>query len=33
MGQESLKFVRSRPHKVEVSRSLARFREPVEGVV
>ena len=33
MGQEWLKFVRSLPNKVEVSRSLARFREPVEGVV
>ena len=32
-GQEWLKFVRSLPNKVEVSRSLARFREPVEGVV
>ncbi|XP_068757909.1 uncharacterized protein [Montipora capricornis] len=33
MGQEWLKFVRSLPNKVEVSRSPARFREPVEGVV
>lgn len=33
MGQEWLKFVRSLPNKVEVPRSLARFREPVEGVV
>ena len=30
---EWLKFVRSLSNKVEVSRSLARFREPVEGVV
>ena len=30
---EWLKFVRSLSKKVEVSRSLARFREPVEGVV
>ena len=33
LGQEWLKFVKSLPNKVEVSRSLARFREPVEGVV
>ena len=33
MGQEWVKFVRSLPNKVEVSRSLARFREPVKEVV
>ena len=33
VGQEWLKFVRSLPDKIEVSRSLARFREPVKGVV
>ena len=33
MGHEWLKFVRNLPNKVEVSQSLARFREPVEGVV
>jgi len=33
MGQEWLKFVGGLLNKVEVSRSLARFREPVEEVV
>ena len=33
IGQEWLKFVRSLPNKVEATKSLARFREPVEGVV
>ena len=33
IGQEWLKSVRNLPNKVEVSQSVARFREPVEGVV
>ena len=33
IGQEWLKFVRNLPNKVEVSRSLPRFKEPIEGVV
>lgn len=33
IGQEWLKFMRSLPNKVEVTKSLARFREPVEGDV
>jgi len=33
MRQEWLKLVRSLPNKFEVFRSLARFREPLEGVM
>ena len=33
IGQEWLKFVRNLPDKVEVPRSLPRFKEPIEGVV
>ena len=33
IGQEWLKFVRNLPNKVEVPRSLPRFKEPIEGVV
>lgn len=32
IGQEWLKFVRSLPNKVEVLRSIPRFKEPIEGV-
>ena len=33
IGQEWLKFVRNLPNKVEVPRSLPRFKEPIEGFV